>query len=186
MENTRKLLNDLSLEEFKTLLSVNKWLREDFAEYARDQKESFVWDVMEYFKGLDSFDYCVDEYRPYCYIHIDNAAEYPDFISACYSLNHDMCVIEKTRGNLERLNKKVGFYAACVNGYEEISDSRFNCLESWIIENIRVVSDEILNYCISEIETDDLEFFDIYLEGNGTEYTTDGRYIYPVNEIKYA
>ena len=184
-----KLLEDLTPEELQNLYSVNKKLQEMATEQATNSADYFISDILSYFSGIHGVDYNIG--YPGSYMSVKPHA-IPDFIRACQDMQKSYCILsDETAAKIDRAEARADFYKEARNGYETISDDKYLQLEKWIDRIIsdaageiaRSLDDEYNAAYTDEAARDNLECL---IDNIGSQYETDGRYIYEIDRRKYA
>ena len=176
-----KRLNELTIEELKGLYAKNKWLQTQGEEY-RDET-AYFW-VDEYLHDIPKrIDYRIEAYNSYMYIAM---YDYADFVEYCDAIEKDFGIFYEYEGLIKRLLTRTDFYRDCVQGYEDISDDKFDLLNNWMTAGVEMLKDHLVECLQSEYEVDPVELLDCLIENIGDDYETDGEYIYELNVRKYA
>lgn len=178
----KRLLNELSLDELKKLYEKNHFLQTQVEEY-RDDTADF-W-VREYLDGLPRrVDYSISGYS-YSYINV-REDDYREFIEYCNEIDRDFELFYTHRDLLDRLTARSDVFEDILNGYKDISDSKWELFLNWMSDGVRVLTDYLVGFLQCQYETDPIELLDCCVDNIGDEYETDGEYIYEVNVRKYA
>jgi hypothetical protein len=189
----RKNLSELNFEEAKALFNINQWAKERGQEYANDNADFWIEEVLDYFRKCRALDYCIG-YPGNYFTFIDSRAGYDDFqelFKAYRAITKDMCVIsENVFAKVERAAARLDFYLEARNGYEDISDAKYEMLEKWILSIIEEANDDILKYLEADDDSrynDDFIFecFFDHLE-DMDDYETDGVKVYETFCREYA
>lgn len=183
-------LSEMSDEALKSLYHNNEFLQKEAKEYSQEEFDFRMEEIMGYFRKIRGMEWNLG--YPGNYISVEESA-YKSFFDACLNLTHDMGFFtEETTALIERAGKKAEFFYDAMVGYEDISDSRFNCLENWQKKIVKSASDEIIenymsewNYYFSDEAAEEC-FFDIWIDSYGDDYLTDGEYVYEAELRKYS
>lgn len=188
----RKLI-ELSNEELKELYNKNNFLQDAVNEYAAMDAEIMTDNFLRYFDKISGVDYSIGGYNDYFTYELYKARRYgdfSDFLEAVTICDADYSFLsDDLRAALHRVKNRADFYIDARNGYENISDSKFEKLEKWIkgvvADICGAICDEASDFYTSEPEllADDLGWF---IEANYADYTTDGALIYEPQIRAYA
>lgn len=186
----RKLLEDLTTEEIKSLLSANKKFKEMCEEYAQENADFWNEEILKPFARVRGINYEISLCR-YSYIDIGMGA-YKPFLEGCEKLAHDFCIFDDTQA--ERINRaltRTDFYEECLNGYIDISETRFNHLNTWLESLVNDLKNVIIKEVLANYESvyDNAtleETAETVADTYGTDYETDGLYLYETQVRKYA
>ena len=193
MENNKRLLSTLNDEELKALFEKNNHLQEVMYDYGCEDAGLYFDEIASTFSYTDyrtgkketrrsAFFEC-DSYGRY-YVKIQDEEE---FLTACNNLQKEYCFIndQAAAALIPRLLKKVEFYIECVNGYEDISESRFEKLEKWMQAGLDKIKNLLAYYLRENIEgyTDfnylkDEFVYQVKENNNFSDYMTDGEKVF--------
>ena len=186
----KQLLCDLSGQQLLDLFKKNEWLRKQASEQAQADAESLVSDYLAPFKNVRSLEY---EFGCYKVFRVKYQECYSDFLDALEKCNKDFCIIcdDETQEIFNRAKEKIEFFDLFLEGYEEISDKRWNNLKNWMDNNIKALCDYLWDYIDSEYcysFTDDAaeNALECLIDNIGANYETDGTFIYEIAVRQYA
>lgn len=184
----RKLI-ELSDKELKELYNKNSFLREEADNYAADSAYIQVDEFLRPFDKMIGVDYSIGDCGDYFNFNMSRG-NLADFLSAAEECGRDYCFLtDELNSKITRAKSRADFYIDARNGYENISDSKFEKLEEWIegivADVCRAICDEASDFYTSEPEllANDLGWF---IEANYADYTTDGALIYEPQIRAYA
>ena len=189
----RKNLSELNQEEAKALFNNNLWAKDRGQEYANDNADFWISEVLDYFRKCRALDYNIG-YPGNYFTFIDYRAGYDDFqelFKAYKAITADMCVIsDEVYAKVKRAAARLDFYLEARNGYEDISDKKYEQLEKWIFSIIEEANADILKYLEADDDSrynDDFIFecFYDHLE-DMDEYETDGTTVFETRFREYA
>lgn len=181
-----KKLSELTPEEIKSLFKCNKFMQERAQDYAQENAEIVVSEILHPFNRMHGIDYNIG--YPANYFTVQQEA-YKDFLDACE--NHDFSIFsEELENKIKRANDRAHFFNYLLLGYEDISDSRYRSLEAWLDGIVEEAAEAIVDYCVAEYDA----VFDTFVQIEAAEmfcdfndnYETDGAYIYETTRRKYA
>lgn len=183
-------LIELTLDQQKALFIKNAWLKKQAENRAEEEADFWADEVLSYFRNVRGIRYSIG-YCNYNYLEVDYN-HYNDFLEALRDAQKDICILSDEEALiLSRLENKIEFYRDCCSGYEDISDARFSHLEKWIEGNIKYLCDCIVKYISSSYDyyySDEgaADALELLIDNIGTDYETDGIYIYELEVRKYA
>ena len=188
-ENRMKKLNELTPEEVKNLLTVNKWFRDQAQEYAQESTNIFVSDILRPFRDVRGIDYNIG--YPGNYFTVSQEY-YKEFLTVCEEHPEKDWIFGDILNNaIERAGNRIYFFEDCLFGYNDISEKNWEHLEKWIDGIVEKAARAIVHACNEEeaaaytdetIEENAFCFCDTY----GDQYETDGKVIYETTCRQYA
>ena len=188
-----KKLNELTNDELFNLFEKNAWLREKMCSFCEESVNDYISDYLYGFRKINGLEYSIG-YNDYFTFNGYRAGVqgYEDFIYACMEVQRSYCLFsDKTETLLKRINAKLELYTEAWQGYRDISDKNYERLEKWIDKGIETLCNEILSFCKDIYDSaydKDYQEEELlnFVEWNGSDYETDGTYIYETIHKKYA
>ena len=183
-----KRLSELTPEEVKALLSVNKWLKKTAEERAQENAGFLVEEILEPFRTMSGIDYNVG--YPADYFDVGYTA-YKDFLYTCIDHDYKELVFGDFFPQIERAADRAQFFENCLFDYEDISAKNYDRLETWIASIVEKAARSIVCACNLEFEwayTDEAieEAAAAFCEFNGEVLETDGKIFAETTCRKYA
>lgn len=178
----KKLLKDLTLEELKALLNTNKKFKEIVTDYSFEGADLAINEILDPFRNIRGLNYEISLCR--CSYFEVGMGAYTNFLQACEETKKSFCLFsEEQEKELERALKKAKFYQECLDGYVDISASRFDCLNTWLENIVNDLADTIKKECVSIYENYDteetlIENLELVAETYGKTYETDGKILF--------
>lgn len=172
------MINTLSNDELKKVWENNQKLKDEIFQRILDDEYYFVQnEIYGCFRHYDSLNsretWSMETHESsQCFYITVKESDYSQFLEDCRNLIKYVAT-EFTEDNekmIERLSQKVDFYRDCVEGYEDISDDRFQKLEKWFDKGINDLAGALK-------ETVDKYIDSAYDSDYSFEYFADGCFL---------
>ena len=184
-----RTLAELTPEELGTLYEKSDKLKQIAQEQADFDAEVLTDDIFYSLRNIKGIDYEISAYG-YSYMKVKPSA-YEAFLDACEGIAHDFCIFTPEQAEqIKRAKARASFYYEAVNGYEDISDDKFDMLDKWITGIVEATASaivrEIVDIYESTYDPETIrEALECAIDNVGEQYTTDGEYIYELAPRSY-
>lgn len=141
----KKYLENMSDNELSIIWKNNRDIRTQVFDICLNNEYDFInneiYSDFRYYDNLhgrEKWSIDIHESSQCFYITVD-PVNYEDFLIGCLKVAHDIAsdFSDDHITLINRLLKKVVFFRDCIEGYIDISDSRFNSLENWIESGVK-------------------------------------------------
>jgi len=179
-----KRLADLTHDELMKLYDGHKEIQEACFERLRmdtDYQEEELFSFLGAVKGLD---FNLGYPGNYICFSAYSRDAYDEFFEACIDVQKEYCLFpDDVYEKIKRAATKADFYRECCNGYEDISEARFEHLEKYMKTVFCEAKNSIIrayndmeDYCYSE--TGAREEAELWADDHNSDYYTDGINLY--------
>ena len=142
-----KKLSELTIEEVRSLLASNKWMKERAEEWAQESAEIVVSDILRPFNRMHGVDYNIG--YPADRFEVGYPA-YKEFLFACSEHEYKEWIFGDMLAKIERATDRVHFFENCLYDYEDISAANYDRLEKWLSDIVEEAARAIVYACNEE------------------------------------